>query len=118
MELRRLSAFGMNSPAYKYCTSSGIAVLTRMLFVTASDCRVSRGTYHITVFLFLVPLIIYCTLFWTDIYCLSSVMVHPSSHKTPNDINGAVFIYGKCGFASLAFLDLVSGVSLCARTPL
>ena len=30
-----------------------------------------------------------------DIACLSSVMVHPSSHKTPNDINGAVYIFGK-----------------------
>ena len=38
-----------------------------------------------------------------DIACLSRVMVHPSSHKTPNNINGAVLIFGKMWiyFASL-----------------
>ena len=30
-----------------------------------------------------------------NIYCLSSVMVHPSSHKTPFDIKAAVCIFGK-----------------------
>ena len=30
-----------------------------------------------------------------DISCLSGVVVHPSSHKTPNDINGDVCILGK-----------------------
>ena len=29
------------------------------------------------------------------IACLYSVMVHPSSHKTPNDINGADWIFGE-----------------------
>ena len=36
-----------------------------------------------------------CPLFWTDISYLSSVMVHPSSHNTPNEINVSVFIFGK-----------------------
>ena len=44
-------------------------------------------------FLFLAPLIISCPLFWTDITCLSSVMVHPSSHINPNDMNGSVFVF-------------------------
>ena len=30
-----------------------------------------------------------------DIVCLSSVMVHPSSHNNTNDINGAIYIFGK-----------------------
>ena len=34
--------------------------------------------------------IISCPLFWTDTSCLSSVVVHPSSHKTNNDISGSV----------------------------
>ena len=62
-----------------------------MLFVTASDCCVSRGTSHITFCLFMFPLNISCPLLWTDIYFLSIVMLHTSSHKTPNDISGAVF---------------------------
>ena len=66
-----------------------------MLFITTSGCWVSRGTYHIPVFLFLVPLIFFCPFLWTGIYCLSSVMVHPSSHKNPIEIYGAVFIFGK-----------------------
>ena len=32
-------------------------------------------------------------LFWTEVSCLSSVMVHPSSYKTPNDISWAVLIF-------------------------
>ena len=38
---------------------------------------------------------IYGPLLWNEISCLSSVMVHPSSHKNPNAINGAVLIFGK-----------------------
>ena len=88
-----------------------------MLFVTASDCCVSRGTSHIPVLLFLVPLIISCPFFLTGGSCLSSVMVHPSSHKTPNGISGDVFIFGK-NSASLDCLDLVAGVSLGVMNPL
>ena len=36
----------------------------------------------------------FLSIFWTDISCFYSVMVHPSSHKTPNDINGSVLIFG------------------------
>ena len=46
--------------------------------------------------IFLVPFIISCPSFWTDISFLSSVMVHPSSHETPNDISVAIFTFGKC----------------------
>ena len=53
------------------------------------------GTSQIPDFLFLVPLIISCPFFWTDISCLSVVMVHISSHKTPNVISGDVFIFGE-----------------------
>ena len=35
---------------------------------------------------------------------LSSVMVHPSSHKTPNYINGAVCIFGKMWICLACFL--------------
>ena len=66
-----------------------------MLFITAAGCWVSRGNSHIPIFLLLATLIIYCPLFWTDIYCLFSVMVHPLLNKTTNKINGAVLIFGK-----------------------
>ena len=52
-------------------------------------------TSHIPVCLFLANFIIYCPFFWTDIYCLSSFMVHPSSHQPPNDLSEAVFIFGE-----------------------
>ena len=93
--LWRLAAVRMKSAAWRYCASSGLVVWAIMLFVTTFDCCVFRGTSHITFFLFLVPLIIYCPFLWTDISCLYIVMVYPSSHKNPNDISGAVFIFGK-----------------------
>ena len=92
---RRLAVFGLNSDACKYYASSGLDICAIILFITVSDYFVPRGTSRIPVFLFLVPLIIYFPFFWTDISCLSIVMVHISLHKTPNDINGAVFIFGK-----------------------
>ena len=79
--LRRLAVVGMKIAACKYWASSGFEVCAIMLFTTFSDCCGPRGTSHITAFLFLVPLIIFYILFWIDIYFLSSVMVHPSSHK-------------------------------------
>ena len=88
--LRRLAVVGMKIAAYKYWASSVFEFCARMLCTTFSDCCVPRSTYHITVCLFLVPLIIYFPLFWMGISCLYSVMMHPSSHKTPNDINGDV----------------------------
>ena len=66
-----------------------------MLFYAYSDCFVYKGTYHIPVCLFLVTFIISCTFFGTRIPCLSSVVLHPSSHKAPDDISGDVFIFGK-----------------------
>ena len=81
---------GLKSAACKYWASSGFEVCARILGTTFSDCCVPRGTYHIPVFLFLVPLIISSPLFWIGMSCLSIVMVHPLSHETPNDINGSV----------------------------
>ena len=77
VELMRLVVVGLNSAACKYCDSSVFDVCARKLFVTDSDCLVSRDTSQIPVFLFLVPLIIYFPFFWTNISCFSSVMVHP-----------------------------------------
>ena len=34
--------------------------------------------------------------FLTEIFLLSSLMVYPSSHKTPNDISGAVSFLEEC----------------------
>ena len=99
--LRRLALVGLKSAACKYLASSGFEVCARMLFTTFSDCCGPRGTSHIRVFLFLVPLIISSPLFWMEIACLSNAMVHPSSHNTPNDINGDVCIFEKCEFVSL-----------------
>ena len=93
--LRILDIVGPKSAACKYWASYGFEVCTRMLFTTFSDCCGPRGIFHIPVFLSLVPLIIYFPFFWIEIACLSNVMVHPASHKTPNDINGDVFIFGK-----------------------
>ena len=115
--LLKLAVVGLKIDACRYWDSYGLDVCTRIVFVTASGFCVSRGTSHILVFLFLVPLIISWPLFCTDIYCLSSVMVHPSSHNIPNDISGAVFIFWKYGSASLYWLDLLDGVFLCMRTP-
>ena len=55
----RLAVVGLESAACKYWASSGFGVCASMLFTTFSDCCVPRGTSHITVFSFLVPLIIY-----------------------------------------------------------
>ena len=103
--------------ACKYWDSSGFEVCARMLFATFHYCCGPRVASHIPVFLFLVPLIIPFLFFWMDIACLSIVMVHPSSHKNPNDINGDVFIFGKCGSVLLACLDLVAEVLLYVSTP-
>ena len=73
--LRSLSVVEMNSSSWRYCTSSGSVVWSIMLFITASDCRVFRGTSHIPVCLFLVLFICYCTFLWTDISCLYSVFL-------------------------------------------
>ena len=95
VDLKRLPVVGIKSATCKYCAGSGFDLCARILFVTASYFCVSRGTSHITVFLFLVLLIIYCPFLWNGVSCLSSVMIHPSSHKTSNDINGDVIIFGK-----------------------
>ena len=61
-------------------------------------CYISRGTSHIPVCMFLVYFNICCLFFYTVIYCLSSVTVHPSSHKTPNNITGSRIIFEKGEF--------------------
>ena len=88
IDLRILAVVRLKSAACKYWASSSFEVCSRMLCTTFSDCCVPTGTSLILVFLFRVTLIIFYTLFCMDIPCLSSAMVHPLSHKTPNDING------------------------------
>ena len=76
--LSGLALVGLKSDACKYWSSSGFEVYARMLYTTFSGSCVPRGTSHIPVFLFLVPLVIYSPFFWMYITCLSSVMVNPS----------------------------------------
>ena len=54
--LRGIDVVGLIIAACKYFTSSSLEVWAIMLFVTNSDCCVSRGTLHIPFFLFLLPL--------------------------------------------------------------
>ena len=95
ISLRGLAVVGLNSAAYKYLASSGFEVCARMLFTNFSDFCGPRGTSYIPVLLFLVPLIISSPFFYMYIPFFSSVMVHPSSHNTPNNLNEAVCIFGK-----------------------
>ena len=118
IDLRKLDVVGMKSSALRPCASSGLHVWARIVFVTAADCFVFSVTHHIPVFMFLVALIVSCPFFRTGVSCLYSFMVHPSSNNTSNYISGAVFIFGKCGSASLSCLDLVDGVLLYIRNPL
>ena len=93
--LKRLDVVGMKNEACIYCDSYSFVVWAMMLFSITSDCCVSRGNHHIKVCLFLVTFIICCPLFWTYIYCLFSMVVNPSPHKTTINIGGDVFIFGK-----------------------
>ena len=95
IDLRIIALVGLKSAAHKYWASYDFGFCARMLFTTFSYCCGPRGTFHIPVFLFLVPLLISSPLSRMEIYFLSSVMVYPPSHKKPNDINGAVCIFGK-----------------------
>ena len=115
--LRRLDVSGMKGAACRYYDNSGIELCNRMLFTTFSYCCVSRGSSQIPVFFFLVPLIIYFPFFWIGISCLSIVMVNPLSHKFLMILTGLSGFLGKHGYASLACLDLVSGVLIYTRTP-
>ena len=92
--LRRLDFVGLKSSAWRYCASSNFVVWDRMLFATMSYCCFSGGPSQIPVCLFLVPFMIRFPFLGAGISCLSSVMVHPSSHKTPNEISGFIFIFG------------------------
>ena len=97
--LGSIAVFGLKNTAYNYCDSSGLFVWVRMLFTTVSDCCVSKGTSHITVCLFLVDFIISCPLLRTNISCLSSLMVHTSSHKILMILVGLFSFLEKCGFS-------------------
>ena len=44
-------------------------------------------------------------------------MVHKSSHKTPDDISGAVIIFWKYEFVYIVCLGLVAGVSIYMMNP-
>ena len=104
VSLVRLSVVELKSAAFKYWDSSVFEVCARILFIIFYDCCGPRGTSHIPVFWFRVPFIISSPFFWMDISCLSSVMVHPSSHITPNYINGAVCILRKIWIYLACFL--------------
>ena len=93
--LRRIIVVGIKSVTSRYCANYGVVVWARIVFSKISDFCVSRGTFHIPVCLLLVPFIIFCPVFWTDVYFLSSGMVHPSPNNTPNDVSGDVFIFGE-----------------------
>ena len=86
----KLADVGLKSAACEYWASYGLDVFAIIFFTTVSGCCVPRGTSHITVFLFLVPLIFSFPFFCIFISCLSSVMVHPSLHKTYDDIDGDI----------------------------
>ena len=88
--LMMIAVVRLKSVSCIYCDSSGLVAWSSMVFATYTCCCVSRGNSHIPIFLFLVNFIIFGPFFLTEIYCLSSVMVHPSSHKNPNDISGAI----------------------------
>ena len=94
IELRRFVVIGPKSAAWKDCDSSGLFIWDRILFTTIFDCFVYRGTYHIPVCLLLVPFNICCTFDFT-VNVWYSVMMHPSSNKTHNNISGAVIIFGR-----------------------
>ena len=102
--LRSLAVVGMKNAVWSYCAISGLDFCISMLFITASYCCVLRSTSHIPFLLFMVPLILYCPFFWTGISCLYSVMVYTSSHKTPNDISGAVFVFRKIWICLACFI--------------
>ena len=104
VSLKILAVVGLKSNSCKYWGSSGFEFCSRNFLTTFSDCCGTRGNSHIPVFLFLFPLIISSPFFWMEIYCLSSVMMHPSSHRNPNNINGAVCIFGKMGICLACFL--------------
>ena len=108
IELGILAVVELKSSACKYWTSYVFEVCAIILFTAFSDSRGPRGTSNIFVFLFLVPLIIYSPLFWMGITCLFISMVHPYLHKTPNDINGAVCIFGKMWICLASLLILCS----------
>ena len=76
--LRRLALVGINSVACKYWDGYGFEVYVVMFFTTFCDWCRPRGASHIPVLLFLVPLIVSSPFFWVEIYCLYSVVVHPS----------------------------------------
>ena len=94
--LRTLLFVEIRSAAWKYFVNYGLVVWDIMLFTVNFYFCVSSGTSCITVCLLLLPLNIWCPLFWTVLLCWSSVMVHPSSHRTHRYMSGAVLIVGKC----------------------
>ena len=88
-----------------------------MLFTTFSCCCGPSGTYHIPVFLFMVPLIVSSPFFWMYNVCLTSLMVNSSSHKIHNDINGDAYIFGEMWMCLSSLLRLCSwSVYICVKS--
>ena len=68
-----------------------------------------NGDSHIIMCLFLCSVSICFPFFHHLVLCFYSVMVQPSSHRTPKDISGGVFIAGEI-LILLSYLDItVSG---------
>ena len=103
VSLRRLVFKRLKSDARKYCASSGLVVWYIILSTTTFGCCVSRGTFQIPIFLFLVTFIICCP-FFTVVNFWSIVMVHLLSHNIPNDNSGAILIFGKMRIFLACFL--------------
>ena len=95
ISLMRLVTDELKIAAWKYFANSGLIVWDRILFTVVFDCCVISGTSQFPVCLFIVTLNIFCPIFCNIIFCWPSVMVHPSSHRTPYDISGEVLIVGK-----------------------
>ena len=56
---------------------------------------VSKGELNTFLFACYWCLSLFVVHFLTDISCLSSMMMHPSSHQNPNDTIRTVFIFGE-----------------------
>ena len=94
IDLRRIVAVGISSFAWKYYANYGLVFWYIILFTTGFYFCGARLTSQIPVCLFLVPFNIFSSLYCTVVYCWSSVIVHPSSHRIPNNMNGSVVVWG------------------------
>ena len=86
---------GSKSVAWRYFASSGFRCLWQNAIRHSFWLLFFQGQFPHSSSLFSGPFKYFLHIFFTGIYFLSSVMVHPSSHKTPNYISGDVFTFGQ-----------------------